>query len=165
VAEALKRGGIACYENDAVRLEKDGHGFWIAGLGDQWAFWPKSRRSGQSRSPYVGVHDLAALMSQVRDNAPVVMMAHEPDVFSEMGTFADRIALTVSGHTHGGQVRLAGYAPIVPSKYGQRYAYGHVRDGDRHLVVSGGLGVSGLPVRFGVPPEIVLIEVGGGGET
>jgi predicted MPP superfamily phosphohydrolase len=49
---------------------------------------------------------------------------------------------------------------VVPSAYGQRYAYGHVVDGDRHLIVSGGLGCSGLPVRFGVPPEIVLVELG-----
>ena len=50
---------------------------------------------------------------------------------------------------------------VVPSAYGQRYAYGHVVEDGRHLVVSGGLGCSVLPVRFGVPPEIVLIEIGG----
>jgi hypothetical protein len=51
---------------------------------------------------------------------------------------------------------------VVPSAYGERLAYGHIAEGDRHLVVSGGLGTSMLPVRFGVPPEVVLIEVGGG---
>ena len=51
--------------------------------------------------------------------------------------------------------------PVVPSEYGQRYAYGHVVENDRHLVVSGGLGCSVLPVRLGVPPEIVLLEIGG----
>jgi hypothetical protein len=49
---------------------------------------------------------------------------------------------------------------VIPSVYGQRYAYGHVVEGGRHLIVSGGLGVSRLPVRFGVPPEIVLLELG-----
>ena len=101
-------------------------------------------------------------------------MAHEPDIFPHV---PERVALTASGHTHGGQVRLFGYSPIVPSYYGNRYAYGHiVEDGGhdaatagmqlanleaaRHLIVSGGLGCSILPVRFGVPPEIVVIDLG-----
>jgi predicted MPP superfamily phosphohydrolase len=50
----------------------------------------------------------------------------------------------------------------VPSKYGQRYVYGHVVEDGRNLIVSGGLGCSGIPVRFGSPPEIVLVEIGGG---
>ncbi len=48
----------------------------------------------------------------------------------------------------------------MPSRYGNRYAYGHVREHGRDLVVSGGLGTSKVPVRCGVPPEIVLIELG-----
>ena len=71
-----------------------------------------------------------------------------------------RVALTLSGHTHGGQVRMLGYAPAVPSRYRNRYAYGHVVERGRNLIVSGGLGCSIAPVRLGVPPEIVLVEVG-----
>ena len=71
------------------------------------------------------------------------------------------MALTLSGHTHGGQITLAGFAPIVPSRYGRRYRYGHIVEDGRHLIVSGGLGCSGLPMRIGVPPEIVLVELGG----
>jgi predicted MPP superfamily phosphohydrolase len=56
-------------------------------------------------------------------------------------------------------VRIFGYSPLVPSDYGNRYAYGHVVEGRRHLVVSGGLGPGKLPVRLGVPPEIVLVEL------
>jgi uncharacterized protein len=56
-------------------------------------------------------------------------------------------------------VRLLGFSPMVPSRYGNRYAYGHVVEDNRHLVVSGGLGCSILPVRLGVPPEIVLVDV------
>jgi predicted MPP superfamily phosphohydrolase len=84
-------------------------------------------------------------------------MAHEPDIFPKV---PDRVALTLSGHTHGGQVRLFGWSPIVPSEFGNRYAYGHVIEDGRHLIVSGGLGCSILPVRFGVPPEIVIVELG-----
>lgn len=57
-------------------------------------------------------------------------------------------------------MRLPGWAPVVPSNYGNRYAYGHIVEEGRHLVVSAGLGTSGLPLRFGAPPEIVLVELG-----
>jgi uncharacterized protein len=163
-ALALEAVGIPVYENKAVRLVKDGQPFWIAGLGDQWAFWPKDedyetfRRRG--KLDYTGVHDLPATLAQVTDAAPVILMAHEPDIFP---TVPERVALTLSGHTHGGQVRLFGYAPIVPSKYKRRYAYGHIVETGRNLVVSGGLGLSGFPIRFGSPPEIVMIALGAEG--
>ena len=84
------------------------------------------------------------------------MLLHEPDIFAEM---PDRVALSFAGHTHGGQVQLLGYAPIIPSRYGHRYLYGHIREGAKDLIVSGGLGCSGLPIRFGRPPEIVVVDV------
>jgi predicted MPP superfamily phosphohydrolase len=148
----LERVGIPVYENDAVRLVKGSHAFWLAGLGDQLSFW--LGRRGQFR----GVDDLPGTLARITDQAPVVLMAHEPDIFPEVPR---RVALTISGHTHGGQVRIAGWSPVVPSSFGNRYAYGHIVEDGRHLVVSGGLGCSKLPVRFGVPPEIVLIELGG----
>jgi predicted MPP superfamily phosphohydrolase len=83
-------------------------------------------------------------------------MAHEPDIFPKV---PDRVALTVAGHTHGGQVRVLGYAPFVPSRFGDRYVYGHVVEKGRNLIVSGGLGCSIAPVRLGSPPEIVVIEL------
>lgn len=158
VQRALQDVGISMLENDAVRLEKDGQGVWITGLGDQWAFWPRDRRwRGRGKIPYEGVDDVQAMLGKVTTQDPVITMAHEPDAFA---TMPDRVALTLSGHTHGGQVRVFGYAPIVPSRYGRRYTYGHVVEDNRHLIVSGGLGCSGLPVRFGSPPEIVVVELG-----
>lgn len=167
VRRALEANGVAVYENDAVRLEKNGRPFWIAGLGDQWAFWPQMRRSGKRPSEIenMGVDDLPATLAQITDEHPVILMAHEPEIFPKVPA---RVALTLSGHTHGGQVRVFGYSPIVPSRYGQRFAYGHVIEGagrdasaaEKHLIVSGGLGVSGIPLRFGVPPEIVVVELG-----
>ena len=154
---ALEAAGIPVYENDAVRLEKNGRPFWLAGLGDQLAFLPKRCPASWTRGEGCqGVHDLPAMLAKVGDEAPVVLMVHEPDVFPEV---PERVALTLAGHTHGGQIRVAGFAPVVPSRYGQRYVYGHVVEEGRHLVVSGGLGCSGFPVRFGSPPEIVIIEL------
>lgn len=155
---ALEQAGIAVYENDAVALEKEGSRFWLCGLGDQWAFYGRRDPKRADRLfNFAGVDDLAGTLAQVSDDSPVIMLVHEPDIFAEM---PDRVALTLAGHTHGGQVQLMGFAPIVPSRYGNRYIYGHVQEGERHLVVSGGIGCSGLPVRFGRPPEIVVIDIG-----
>jgi predicted MPP superfamily phosphohydrolase len=151
---ALQNAGITLHENTCLRVAKDGGAVWLAGLGDQWAF-PASRRTGFAS--YAGVDDLAGTLAQVSDDAPIVLMAHEPDIFPSV---PERVALTVCGHTHGGQVRFFGYAPYVPSKFGNRYVYGHIVEGGRHLIVSGGLGCSGLPVRFGAPPEIVIVALG-----
>ena len=93
----------------------------------------------------------------MNDGSPVILLAHEPDIFPDV---PKRVSLTLSGHTHGGQIRLFGYSPVVPSRFGNRYAYGHVVEDDRHLIVSGGLGFSILPIRFGVRPEILSIELG-----
>ena len=149
-ARALHRAGIPVLENEAVRLTKGNGAFWLLGLGDQIAF-------NRGRGRYEGVDDLPGTLARVTDDAPVILLAHEPDIFPEV---PDRVGLTLSGHTHGGQVRLFGYSPIVPSSYGNRFAYGHVVEDERHLIVSGGLGTSVLPVRLGVPPEIVLVELG-----
>jgi predicted MPP superfamily phosphohydrolase len=97
-------------------------------------------------------------MAQVAGAAPLLLLAHEPDVFPRLPA---RAAVTLCGHTHGGQVRLLGYSPRVPSRFGNRYAWGHVREDGRDLVVSGGLGTTTLPVRFGVSPEITLVELAG----
>ncbi len=161
---ALEAAGIPVYENKAVRLMKDGKPFWIAGLGDQWAFWPKKKNYDQffrrGKIDYRGVHDLPGTLAQVTDDAPVILMAHEPDIFPEVPA---RVSLTLSGHTHGGQVRVLGYSPLVPSRFGTRYIYGHIDEDGRNLIVSGGLGMSALPIRFGSPPEIVVVELGGQG--
>jgi hypothetical protein len=154
VRRTLERFGIPVYENDVVRLTKDGRPFWLAGLGDQLAFvagWPRPVWHN-----FRGVDDLGGTLAKVTDDAPVVLLAHEPDIFPRV---PERVSLTLSGHTHGGQVRLFGYSPRVPSRFGNRFAYGHVCEDDRHLIVSGGLGCSILPVRIGVPPEIVMVDV------
>jgi uncharacterized protein len=151
---ALEAVSIPVYENDAMRLKHNDKPFWLAGLGDQLAFIP-SRRIRPSRR--IGVDDLAKTLSRITDDAPVILMAHEPDVAMRV---PERVSLTLSGHTHGGQVRMLGWSPVVPSRYGAKLAYGHRREAC-DIVVSGGLGCSIVPFRLGVPPEIVLITLGG----
>ena len=75
--------------------------------------------------------------------------------------FYDRVSLTLAGHTHGGQLRLPLVWPVfVPSVYGARFAYGHISEGGREMIVSGGLGTSIVPLRLGVPPEILRVDLG-----
>jgi predicted MPP superfamily phosphohydrolase len=106
----------------------------------------------------MGVDDLGATLAKVTDDAPVILLAHEPDVAPRVPS---RVALQLSGHTHGGQVRLFGWSPVVPSRYGNRLAYGHAKF-NCDVIVSGGLGCSIMPVRIGVPPEIVEVTLGAG---
>jgi len=148
---AFTDAGIPVLENSALRLEKNGRPFWISGTSSIVAL--KTGRPGV----YDSQANLAATLEQVTDDAPVIHLAHEPDLFPDIPR---QVSLTLSGHTHGGQVRLLGYSPIVPSSYGNRFAYGHIVEDGRHLIVSGGLGCSILPVRFGMPPEITLLELG-----
>ncbi len=133
---------------------KNGRAFWLAGLGDQLAYMPARRFRPVRR---IGVDDLSATLAKVTDSAPLVLLAHEPDVANRVPS---RVALQLSGHTHGGQVRLLGWSPVSPS--GQQLAYGHIRK-NCDVVVSGGLGCSIMPFRLGVPPEIVLVSLGGAG--
>jgi predicted MPP superfamily phosphohydrolase len=149
IRAALDAAGIPVTENDAVRLAHRGRPFWLLGLGDQIA---------HIRAPghFEGVDDLPGTLAKVANDAPVILLAHEPDIF----VMPERISLTLAGHTHGGQIRLFGYSPVVPSRYGNRFAYGHIIERERHMIVSGGLGCSFAPVRLGVPPEIVLVRLG-----
>src|SRR5580700_4103268 len=74
--------------------------------------------------------------------------------------FTGNVCLTLAGHTHGGQIRIPLIWPtFVPSRYGARFAYGHIVESGRHMIVSGGLGTSFAPVRLGMPPEIVHIDI------
>ncbi|MEM9046159.1 MAG: metallophosphoesterase [Pseudomonadota bacterium] len=147
--QVMAEAGVSLMENTSTRFIHRGHPFWLAGIGDPIAFL---HRSGGPR----GVDDFPAMRAQITDDAPAILLLHEPDFWP---AWRDRFALSLCGHTHGGQIRLFGWSPIVPSSYGQRFAYGPIEEAGRSLVVSGGLGCSILPVRFGMPPEITVINV------
>jgi predicted MPP superfamily phosphohydrolase len=150
VRAALGAVRIPLLENNAVRLG-DEFKFWVAGIGDQLAY-PLGRRR------FRGVDDLPGTLAQITTDDPVVLLVHEPDIFPRV---PERVAITLAGHTHGAQIRVPLIWPsFVPSAYGARFAYGHVVENNRNLVVSGGLGTSIVPARFGVPPEIVRLTLG-----
>lgn len=149
ICDALEIVGIPVLSNCAVPLGSSSA--WLVGLDSQ-------QGAGTQRRPDPR-HDIDAAMADVPDGASIILMAHEPDIFLDAPL---AVALQVSGHTHAGQVNLGGWRPAVPSRYGGRLAHGLHSDGERRLVVSAGLGYSGLPVRIGARPEIVLIELGPG---
>lgn len=150
VRRALKAMGASVLENDAVRIENGGKPFWLLGLGDQMAV--RTRGHG-----FRGLDDLPATLAKIADDAPAILLAHEPFVFARTPA---RIALTLSGHTHGGQINLPFVGPVFAElRYKTTHLYGHIVEDDRHLVISGGLGMSILPARFLRPPEIVEVTV------
>lgn len=141
VAAALENEKIGVLQDEAVRIQRGNSYFWLVGFSDFWE----------------GPHDVRKAMRQVKDAAPVLMFTHNPDIFPML---ENRFSLLIAGHTHGGQVHLPLLGrPIVPSKFGERFAVGHVVENGRHLFVSSGVGTSIFPVRFRVPPEVTVLAL------
>lgn len=151
VRQALRSAGIEVLENKSLRVSNEGQPFWIAGLGDQlWEFiGPRRTKS---------LADLPGTLAQVEDSAPVILLAHEPDIFRSI---PDRVSLTLCGHTHGGQVNLPLTEDFVRRHFHVDHIYGHIVEKKRHMIISAGLGTSNIPVRFNRPPEIVHLTIGG----
>jgi len=141
IRTAFEAQGIRVLDDEARRVDARGKSFCVLGLRDEYA---------RNRS-------VSWQLSRALPGLPLLVLVHEPDVFHELG---EQPSLTLAGHTHGGQVNLPWLGRlIVPSRFGQRYAAGHIVENGRHLYVTTGVGTSILPVRFGVPPEIALLTL------
>lgn len=138
---ALEKAGIKVLENDAVLLKRQGGDFWIAGLADD-----------TTRDP-----DYPKILTKIQTDDPVILMTHDPATFLESD---DRPVVTLAGHTHGGQVAAPFWGAIViPGRSPLRYAYGHIVENGRDLIVSCGIGTSILPVRFNRRPELIDLTI------
>ncbi len=141
VREHLEKAGIIVLENNAVEVEIKGESLWVSGLADLW-----------TRRP-----DIKMAMLNVPSTASCVMLMHNPDMFPEV---PNSVSLSLAGHTHGGQVAVPFFGPIiVPSQLGSHFARGLVVQENKHYFVTSGIGTSILPVRFGVPPEICILDL------
>lgn len=141
-AEALKQVGITEFCNSGVWVQRGGERLRICGVEDLWCGRP----------------DFDAAAGDAGDKDAIIMMSHNPDYLEMLSD--PRPGLALCGHTHGGQVRLPGYgAPILPSKYGQKYAYGFVQAPSTLAFVSSGVGTVTPPVRLLRPPEIVELTL------
>lgn len=139
--DAIARMRIPLLRNSHMMIRSRGDALCIAGTRDYLEDRP----------------DASEALKGVPLEVPRVLLAHHPD-YSEYLPLDERIDLVLSGHTHGGQVRLPySFAPIVPSSFGQKYSGGLVRNRHTQVYVSRGVGVSMIPVRFNCPPEITLI--------
>lgn len=141
VRRALEANGIKVLENEVAKIDTRGTSFWIVGLADLW-----------TRPQLVG-----ETIANVPAGAPLIVLTHNPDIFPQL---PQGVSLLVAGHTHGGQVSFPFIGTVVSvSRYGDRYVGGHVVENGRDLYVTTGIGTSIYPVRFGVPPEIVLLTL------
>lgn len=113
---------------------------------------------GGLRDIYTGRPDIPGTLGAMDGLGGVpVLLSHGPDIFPRL---PDRRLLTLVGHTHCGQVALPFVGIVyVPSRYGTRYACGLYRDGAKTMVVSGGIGTSGLPIRMLSPPDVWLVTI------
>jgi hypothetical protein len=103
--------------------------------------------------------DLPATLAALRRLAgPRLILSHSPDPFADP---APDVFLMLAGHTHCGQIAPPLIGPLsTMSDHGRRYACGRVREGGRTLVVTAGLGTSGIPLRLGAVPDMWLVEIG-----
>jgi len=140
VAQELRQNGITVLINEARRLAD---GLWVVGMDDIW--------SGQP--------DLARAMAGVPDGAAIILLAHEPD-FADQAQ-GQRIAVQLSGHSHGGQVRLPfTRRPVLPYLAWKYYA-GLRQVGDHLVYTNHGVGTMQPPFIFTCQPEITLLRLCG----
>ena len=137
VMDALRRAGIKVLHNENVRIEKNGASIYVAGVADPWSYKA----------------DLDCALNGIPEGSCTILLAHVPDFLT---TARKReVALQLSGHNHGGQIKLPFFgALLVSSRYGRRYAEGFHKMGSTLMYASRGLG--GKPaVRWGARPELV----------
>jgi predicted MPP superfamily phosphohydrolase len=107
---------------------------------------------------WLGAPDADAALADASPEDAVFMLSHNPDFLETL--IDPRVTLALCGHTHGGQIRIPGFgAPVLPSQYGQKYAYGLVKAPHTRVLVTSGVGTVVVPARFCCPPEIVEIEL------
>jgi predicted MPP superfamily phosphohydrolase len=138
----LRSRGVEVLRNEGRLLERGSARLFLAGIDDTW-----TRRA-----------DLARALRAQPPDARVVLLAHDPDAFRAA---AERgVSLVLSGHTHGGQVAMPFLARRLNlSKLVHEFTLGLYRVGDSTLFVHPGLGTTGPPVRFGVPPAVVVLTL------
>lgn len=141
IVATLRRAGIQVLKNSAIPLDRSGQRLWLAGVDDV----------------LVGNPDIAKTLRGIGRNEPVVLLAHEPD-------FADMVAkypidVQLSGHSHGGQVRLPMVGAVYLPRMARKYPKGLRQIGSLTLYTNVGIGTLQVPVRWNCPPEVTLITL------
>jgi len=154
VAREFDRVGYRMMQNEVVTITRNGSNLRILGLKDimrvtnGWQEFSKDAKRALSLGDQTG---------------DIIALDHNPDmlpIITGKQLISPDLKLMLAGHTHGGQVWLPVFGtPIVPSSYGQKYSYGHVRENDVDMFVTSGIGTSILPFRFMMPPEIAVLTI------
>jgi hypothetical protein len=143
VETVLEHAGITVLRNENILVEWGDDQFAIAGNDDLWS----------------DTFDLQAALQNIPKNTPVLLLSHNPSVIKDPA-MSDQVRLVVSGHTHGGQLRLPGIGPIteLPTVIDHRYDQGVFGAGEnRSLFITRGIGESGPRARLFAPPEVALL--------
>ncbi len=141
VTHALQAENIQVLANQSQAIERDGARIWLAGVNDVL-----------SRTA-----DLPKTLRGVPSGESVILLAHEPDFADEVANFP--VDLQLSGHSHGGQVRIPFLPPLYLPNLAKKYVWGTYRLGPLTLYTTAGLGTIGVPVRLNCPPEITLLTL------
>lgn len=153
VKNELERVGVKVLENEIKIIEKNGQKFRLLGLKDHL----------QLNSWYTFDTDIRNVIAKNEQVGDFIVLEHSPDIFEVLNyhkTLGKDFKLMLAGHTHGGQVWFPVIGtPIVPSSFGQKYSYGHIREKDADIFVTSGIGTSILPIRFMMPPEIAVLTI------
>jgi len=137
----LQDHGVEVLLNRGVRLAHGGDSLWLCGVDDLTE----------------GTPDIRGALAGRRDCETTILVSHHPDFFFEAA--AADVTLTLSGHTHGGQIRWRGRAPLHHSRFG--YEQGWFEENDCRLYGGRGVGVTVLPIRSDAPPEIPIVTLRG----
>lgn len=155
VAEAFQNIGYKVLQNEIATVERNGQKLRILGLVDQM-------RVINWRNFSDGLRQTINNDNQTGD---IIALEHSPDILPIITgglSISPELKLILAGHTHGGQVWLPIVGtPIVPSSYGQKYSFGHVKENNVDMFITTGIGTSLLPFRFLVPPEIAVLTISG----
>jgi predicted MPP superfamily phosphohydrolase len=141
VTRALQAENIQVLANQSQPIEQDGARFWLAGVNDVMS----------------GTADLSKTMYSVPAGEPVVLLAHEPDFADEASQYP--IDLQLSGHSHGGQIRIPFLPPLYLPELAKKYVWGTYHVGQLTLHTNAGLGTIGVPMRLNCPPEVTLLTL------
>jgi predicted MPP superfamily phosphohydrolase len=142
VAAVVRRAGVTLLRNEGVELAARGDRLFIAGLESRWRGRP----------------NLAAAMKGCARDVRTLLLMHEPD-FADTAAKDRRLALQLSGHSHGGQIRLPGVGAVVTPRWARKYVAGLYRVGTLQVYVNRGIGCTGLPIRIACPPEVTELTL------
>jgi uncharacterized protein len=141
VTGALQGENIQVLANQSQAIERDGARIWLAGVNDVLS----------------KTADLPKTLRRVPAGEAVILLAHEPDFADQSAKYP--IDLQLSGHSHGGQVRIPLLPPLYLPKMAKKYIWGSYQVGSLKLYTTAGLGTIGVPIRLNCPPEITLLTL------